>query len=427
MLSPEIGFEWAIGEDVYRDNLGIPDRFTGIQERLVQLHSAQTQSGSMKEILLVAFSGFIVVAGMYLADYWAEYQAAKGIQETMMLEMNAWHSEDKAGFDTLLDEQANRRWLSGMEWGWHSLRYQGWTELEVAVQDVELRENFALVKTQISHSGPRRLPVTYSRYRFYRQSDERWLRTTPSDQFWGNSKNSESEFLRLTYHEADARVIEDAAPIIEELYLTFHERTGLELPTESGQMHIDVVLHSLGGWSTATGTLRVSSYLIEPLPPELSDAEAFAYSAISRFVLWRLYNLQPRPTDFMSQRTWRSIFPGLHAWMVAELTGSMPQDYHNATAVFQESLSPERTLALTKIYRGRRSAMTQQDWLWQAGAGYSLLAYATSLYGSEMLPDFLHNLSHVYGWNELIPATFGVSAEEFETGWNQYLQEQNRS
>ncbi|MEZ4713761.1 MAG: hypothetical protein R3A44_41620 [Caldilineaceae bacterium] len=51
----------------------------------------------------------------------------------------------------------------------------------------------------------------------------------------------------------------------------------------------------------------------------------------------------------------------------------------------------------------------------------TLFEYATAAYGRESLPALLAALGDADGWGTLIPAVFGVSAAEFETGWQEYL------
>ena len=42
-------------------------------------------------------------------------------------------------------------------------------------------------------------------------------------------------------------------------------------------------------------------------------------------------------------------------------------------------------------------------------------------YGQEQLPVLVAGLGHYESWATLIPAVYGVSATEFEAGWQAYL------
>jgi hypothetical protein len=54
----------------------------------------------------------------------------------------------------------------------------------------------------------------------------------------------------------------------------------------------------------------------------------------------------------------------------------------------------------------------------------TVLEYAAVTYGPEHIPILIGEASGHEGWVPLIPAVFGVSADEFEAGWRAYLAEQ---
>jgi hypothetical protein len=51
----------------------------------------------------------------------------------------------------------------------------------------------------------------------------------------------------------------------------------------------------------------------------------------------------------------------------------------------------------------------------------TLIEYAVATYGYEQLPTLLAALAHYDDWDTLLPAIYGVSAAEFEEGWQAYL------
>ncbi|MBI3959862.1 MAG: hypothetical protein HY328_13710 [Chloroflexi bacterium] len=52
-----------------------------------------------------------------------------------------------------------------------------------------------------------------------------------------------------------------------------------------------------------------------------------------------------------------------------------------------------------------------------------LIQYAAERYGRQTLPVLLAALQEHDGWDTLIPAVYGVSAQEFEAGWQRWLAE----
>jgi hypothetical protein len=57
----------------------------------------------------------------------------------------------------------------------------------------------------------------------------------------------------------------------------------------------------------------------------------------------------------------------------------------------------------------------------QAIALATLIEYAAATYGRERLPVLVAGLGHYASWETLLAAVFGVSAAEFEAGWQAYL------
>jgi hypothetical protein len=51
----------------------------------------------------------------------------------------------------------------------------------------------------------------------------------------------------------------------------------------------------------------------------------------------------------------------------------------------------------------------------------TLIEYAVATYGRERLPMLMAGLGQYESWETLLPAVFGVSAAEFEAGWQMYL------
>jgi hypothetical protein len=75
--------------------------------------------------------------------------------------------------------------------------------------------------------------------------------------------------------------------------------------------------------------------------------------------------------------------------------------------------------------------LAQDNGLWHSRLRLSPLAapvaletmveYAATTYGSERLPALLAALPHHTSWETLLPAVFGVSITEFESGWHAFL------
>jgi hypothetical protein len=51
----------------------------------------------------------------------------------------------------------------------------------------------------------------------------------------------------------------------------------------------------------------------------------------------------------------------------------------------------------------------------------TVVEYAVEQYGIETLPELLAGLGHYETWSELVPGVYGVSPDEFERGWQEYV------
>lgn len=54
----------------------------------------------------------------------------------------------------------------------------------------------------------------------------------------------------------------------------------------------------------------------------------------------------------------------------------------------------------------------------------TVLEYVVATYGRDHLPRLITALDEYEGWPTLIPAVFGISAADFEEGWQAYLAEE---
>jgi hypothetical protein len=72
------------------------------------------------------------------------------------------------------------------------------------------------------------------------------------------------------------------------------------------------------------------------------------------------------------------------------------------------------------------ASMSFRIFLSQIVASSTLIDYAVDTYGQERLPLLLNLLDTETGWETLISTVFGVSANEFEAGWQVYLEDQYR-
>jgi hypothetical protein len=126
-------------------------------------------------------------------------------------------------------------------------------------------------------------------------------------------------------------------------------------------------------------------------------------------------NLIDEVEGYPTSYWWSSISIGISQWV---LEGSLTKPLWWTTAYmnglkqeFAEKSYPVTMHKLLRLSDGQQGLV----------AGVFLMDYITATYGRDEIPRFLHSLNQYKGWDELIPAVFNVSVEEFEAGWNAWL------
>ena len=75
----------------------------------------------------------------------------------------------------------------------------------------------------------------------------------------------------------------------------------------------------------------------------------------------------------------------------------------------------------SKIVRPRTRPEELDNWLATNHAAQLMLESAHENYPDVPFTTILRNIFQYDSWGEMIPATFGVSHEEFEKQWNDYV------
>jgi hypothetical protein len=82
-----------------------------------------------------------------------------------------------------------------------------------------IHDNF-VVKQKLSSQE------AYRQTRFYRNTDEGWLRIQPDDELWGAPRRLESSHFIWSFRQNDAQVIAAVAPQIDALYAELQRNFG---------------------------------------------------------------------------------------------------------------------------------------------------------------------------------------------------------
>jgi len=322
---------------------------------------------------------------------------------------------------------------------------------------------------------------THRQTRFYRRTAIDWVRTAPDLELWGVEEQLETAFFVFTYRATDAAAVAAVAPQVDALYTTMRRNLGLSTAPGTEKLPITISVTDVpanSGYLSYPMAISVPSPALYLAPVELSEKEILAQS----LALPLLNHLIGQTIEhYKLDSSWQPLLYGVRLWQVWE--SDLPLAAWRPTVVqwiYQDLplADQQQTSVLPKQYTELCAAHTlwmpapvqiqiplwcqpleSGDWYaeqWKLlappvhlvdlglpvptgdvvyqngpiGPSYhpgrtvamaTMLEYSVMTYGHERLPDLLAGLGQYKSWETLIPATFGVSAAEFEAGWQAYL------
>jgi hypothetical protein len=124
---------------------------------------------------------------------------------------------------------------------------------------------------------------------------------------------------------------------------------------------------------------------------------------------------------------WSSFVMGLRLWLLREHSQLPSLAAYNADNILRSRLAqnslprlawlgPEQTACSSSGSMQTRAALYPVE-----GAVSAFMDYAIHAYGPARLPALIDGMQRYASWATLIPAVYGVSAADFEAGWQKYL------
>jgi hypothetical protein len=406
--------EWRVVED------DSPEDVELFESTLAEERAARTLRQRLRRLLRDLAILVLVVAMIAAFAMWRNYQEnlarIRGdIQATVNDEAWAWHQTEEGLIGDLVDPQASSEWLRG--YSEVQARLRRWagdaaTRPVVEVRRVEPRAEVALVEVLVTEPDVPWMTAPYRESRFYRLDEERWLRTSPDAAFWGDARSLDTEHFHFAFQERDAATVTAVAGEIDALYGALREAVGLGAP-EAGEMLTVTVEPRLDitYWRFEHDQLAVPSPELLPVPEESSYEvrlrESLVYPLTQRVI-------RERMRDIRAWVNWGVIQEGAVFWLMWEHRTIPSAWRYRQVEELKARLAQEPSLRLNDlILPGAR-------WV-HIMAAETVVAYAVSTYGVERLPALLEGFEEHLTWKTLAPEVYGVSAEEFELGWRQYL------
>ncbi len=323
--------------------------------------------------------------------------------------------------------------------------------------------------------------VAHRQTRFYQRTQEGWQQTQPDVTLWGPERSLETAYFVYHFRQNDAGAVIAISAQMDALYQTMRRNFGLSGAPGAEKLLIDVSVTQTSGyasvWFGAPYRIHAPSPAIFVAPVDLTDAELLAQSIA--FPLLDQVLMETR-AQFAVREAWQPVLYGLSLWQLWD--GDLPLSVWRDDVVTwlylhrpgadagQDIMLPERYRALCAAHQLWLPApywrgiplfcidRDQEEWLFKAVSprdalvrldqlaplippsenvawSYSyaphpghtvalatLIEYAVITYGRERLPVLVAGLGQHADWETLVPAVFGVSATEFEAGWQAHLE-----
>lgn len=352
-----------------------------------------------------------------------EQRAARMRRElsvTVAKDVQVWRDGDEKAYAALLDERADPSWRRDLDRTWRRTLARDGEIPQTQVAQITPQGDYTLVALDLAQSNSRWGSTVYRQYRFYRLVDGRWLRTFPTDSFWGETQMLETPHIRFEFREWDTPVVNDTAVRLERIYTRLYKIVDIPTPLAADKLTLSVAPRASGSWSMEGRQIRVPSYISVSTEPGLSEADVFVQTVTSGLTYQVLRDVRA-PQGWTYSSLWNAIFPGLHSWLMASASQQPVLWDARAEALLQQQLAAHGPLRLVNLSYMPLPTEQAEEWLWRMKAGEAMMDYIVLTYGEKKIPPFIKGLSTYSSWATLVPGLFDVPLAEFEADWNRYL------
>lgn len=429
-MSRQITFDWQIDEEEF--------------ERRLAQHGeempAELLTDGERKLALIVLRGLAALVFVVLASASAplsprqidRMQIESELTPILEFEEDAWRDRDRERYDMLIDPAVHGNWVG--EWR------DNWGARSETGQSIQLtlgptrRLDEELVQANVYVSLPRTgwwQPAAFRETRFYRSSDGVWLRTLPSDTYWGEPQSLETSSFVFHYYTADTESVRAAASRLDAAYTELYRTLGLGLVPDDERILVFVkpgMADSRGSTDrrpyvhvldrSRTHRLEVTSPILSEVPQGVSNADYLTERVFSR-----LTNDLLRNRRYIKMRyDWAFVRVVMRGWLVQELLDQPSGWRQESAAVFRQYAAGMYPLRLADVDDFLVSGKTGRETaLWRYEAASSLLDYVVATRGPDILPALMAGFAEHASWQPLIEDVFETSLEEFTQGWNEYL------
>lgn len=348
-------------------------------------------------------------------------------------ERTAWLRNDQKRLRQLIDEQVEEQWIRAWvrqrDVDHNNGRTASLLDIDSSYQaqilDLRLDDQLAAVTMLIHHPVTNWWEISPSRERrFYRRSERGWVRTLPEAGYWGAYQEFETTHLLFRVPKHDAVAVQRIAASMDTLYQKLATLLELSIsPQASTEEKIIFVFvpNRSTRWNESREWLEATTPSLREIPAPLSDEQYLAHYVTGRLISLSIDETFAAYSQFSRYR-WEMVLWGLRGWLQLHLLEERAPWQQQAEKIFLRSPKSQQPLTFIDINSARdASPITRERLLWQYMAAESFIDYTVTHFGTDTLPLLIQSTIKYRSWAGLIQGVYGLTAEEFERGWNQHL------
>lgn len=340
----------------------------------------------------------------------------------------------------------------------------------VALERITFKQGVVSVEVKSTQTDAQGQPYVVRRRQFYRPTEAGWERVPPNAELLGPRLTLTRGRLTFQYHAIDATAVETVAAKLNAANVDMRQDYGL--PAESHRVVIELAAGDVSRFAGCFWRARlcIDSPALTLLPSYVAESEALylwtlraladraRLEAQQEHPLLSGWQLTGSKLTAMQLRRHSERLDAWHRDLARRLYGiegrASPPDVDQLAQELAELCMAHQVTAYPSFFAGdtgthlctlpptsdlkrllhtpppqRLDALQMPDadltgaaptWLQELAFG-TLLDYVTATYGQEGITGLIEGFRQYDAWNALVPAVFGVSAAEFEQGWQAYL------
>ncbi|MBV7327775.1 hypothetical protein KFU94_05850 [Chloroflexi bacterium TSY] len=478
MFNEKAGLDWQIVlDDADWDRLKLTEELKGAVPTAPV--TARSRRGSLVYVTL-----FLVVAVSVTYQSWQRTTAEAAATRAELTEIIGLAAEteqvtrNNATGSLIIHPVSTSRAVpdhSEEEWLYPLLKEHP-SHLVATAEAIDIQHDFAIARVVYSRKDDEGIKPLYRQSQFYRYDESKWIVAKPDADDWGESRFMMTPHMRFHFRQGDTNIVQAVAPQIDRFYADLRRTFGLQ--PGGTNITVEVMAKKMSSarieFTRSQWYVRVSSPAFLTVPMVFTDVDTLSLNITSALVEQLIREAELKTSVGWE---WRHMIDALKryyvvrqsvpltslhaeatAWLYRNRESDIPLHQHEFPDSLDVSCQQYKEAMLFVLVgavplqlcpdaeRMRSSLLIPQlpqrlrdlaapnvDWsepsnrmvYWvQLKALETIIDYVVTHYGREQLRPLFRGFGYDNSWEMLIPVVFGISADEFEFGWQQHLFDQ---